>query len=438
MGVESPEPEPAGELSVSAANIESHVTEVGRDVWEHLLAEIPLISGDDAAERILLASVMENVSTLLHIFENDIPLENLEGSAAANEYARRLAQRDIPVSALIRAYRIGHWRFLQWCLDELARRGAEDVVSAAVNRRLLRVSFGYIDSITEHVIEVYRLERERWLLSQNAMRAARVRDILAQNEGDLDSAEAALGYRLRQNHLGLAAWLPALTRGGAGLARLDRLTREIAKELDCPARPLFIPRDERLAWAWLPFGSHSEVSWERLSSVVESGEPSVQVCAGSVQRGIEGFRSTNREALRAQELATAASPGHRLTVYSQVAPVALMCKNLPDLRDWVGSVLGPLAVDDEQCAQLRETLHDFLATGCSYTATASNQYLHKNTVHYRIRKVEKIMGHSIQVGHTDLEVALLTVQYLGSTVLRTPESGAEGRQLKCGSPRRRR
>ncbi|MER5529767.1 helix-turn-helix domain-containing protein [Streptomyces sp. NPDC002677] len=435
MGMDSPEA--TRELSVSAANIESRLTEISHDVWEHLLNEIPQVSGDDAVERILLASVKENVATLLHIFENDIPLENLEGLAAANEHARRLAQRNIPASALIRAYRIGHWRFLQWCLDELSRRDVGDVVSADVNRRMLEVSFGYIDSITEHVIEVYHLEQEHWLLSQNATRAARVREILAEKEADLDSAEAALGYRLRQHHLGLVSWLPALTGDGAGLVRLDRLTHEIAEELDCPARPLFVPRDEGVAWAWLPFGSHGEVPLERLSGVVEGGEPSVQVCAGSVQYGVEGFRSTNREALRAQELATAASPGRRFTAYSQVAPIALMCKNLPDLRTWVGRVLGPLAVDDEQCARLRETLHDFLMTGCNYTATANNEILHKNTVHYRIRKAEEIMGHSVQAGRTDLEVALLAVRYLGSTVIQPPGGGTEVRR-RGGSPRRRR
>ncbi|REE57818.1 PucR-like helix-turn-helix protein [Streptomyces sp. 3212.3] len=429
--------EPARELSVSAANVESQFTEVCRDVWEHLLIEIPEISGDGVVEKILLASVKENVATLLHIFENDIPLESLEGLSAPDEYARRLAQRDISVSALIRAYRIGHWRFLQWCLDELAGRQVDDVVSAAVNRRMLKVSFAYIDNITEHVIQVYHQEREHWLLGRTAVCGARVRDILAEKAVDLDSAEAALGYRLQQNHLGLLAWLPVLTDGGAGLARLARLAHEIAKELDCPARPLFIPRDEGLAWAWLPFGSHSDVAWERLSSVVESAEPAVQVCAGSVQRGIEGFRRTNREALRAQELATAASPGHRLTAYSQVAPVALMCKNLPDLRAWVWSVLGPLAVDDEQYSQLRETLQDFLTTGCSYTATARTEILHKNTVHYRIRKAEKIMGHSVEAGHADLEVALLAVQYLGSTVMRASGEGTEAGR-RSGSPGRRR
>jgi DNA-binding PucR family transcriptional regulator len=81
--------------------------------------------------------------------------------------------------------------------------------------------------------------------------------------------------------------------------------------------------------------------------------------------------------------------------------------------------LGPLAVDDENSARLRETAQIFLDTGSSYTATASAQILHKNTVQYRIRKAEEIMGRPVQKGHTDLEVALRAVHYLGSTLLRT-------------------
>jgi DNA-binding PucR family transcriptional regulator len=197
------------------------------------------------------------------------------------------------------------------------------------------------------------------------------------------------------------------------------MTRVIAKELECPARPLFVPRDEILSWAWLPFGSHSDVPWERLSNVIESSDPSVHVCFGSMGLGIEGFRCTHRQALRTQELAAMAIPAPRFTEYSHVAPIALMSANIQDLRAWVQSVLGPLAADDENCARLRETVQIFLDTGCSYTATASAQILHKNTVQYRIRKVEETLGHRVQQGHTDLEVALLAVQYLGSTLLRT-------------------
>ncbi|MEW1660790.1 helix-turn-helix domain-containing protein [Streptomyces sp. NPDC093707] len=415
-------PEAAQQLSVVAENVGSHLPEVSRDVGAYLLAEIPELRGDATVIKILLASVAENVATLLHVFENDIPLEKVEGPAAALEYSRRLAQRGIPLSAMIRAYRLGHWRFLQWCLDELKKLDADDGISTATSRRMLQVSFGYIDQVTEHVILVYQHERDNWLLSQTAARAARVRDILAENDVDLNWAEPYLGYRLRQHHLGLVAWLPTLTDGGEGLARLHRITDEIAHGLACSARPLFVPRDAVLAWAWLPLGSHGGVSFERLSQVLERSDPAIYVCAGEAGCGVEGFRSTHRQAVRTQELASAADPMPRFTDFSAVAPIALMAANIDDMRAWVWSTLGPLAIDDENSTRLRETALLFLDNGCSYTATASAQILHKNTVQYRIRKAEEIMGHPVQPGHTDLEIALRAVRYLGSTLLRTPPS----------------
>ncbi|MEE1805700.1 PucR family transcriptional regulator [Streptomyces sp. BE133] len=411
-------PETDERLSVVAANMRPRLSEISCGIWEHLIAEIAQLRGDDNIVGLLQASVTGNVATLLDVFEYDMSLETVEGPAVAHEYARRLAQRDTPINALIRAYRIGHWRFLQVCLDELHRQCPDEESSAAITSRMLAVSFDYIDRVTEQVVEVYQLERDRWLLNETAGRTARVREILAEQEVDLDSAESALGYRLRQHHLGLVAWLPAPAHGGAALARLERFTSELAGKLDCLARPLFVPQDGTLSWAWLPLGSQDQVSWEHLSSAVEEADPSVQVCTGSVEPGIEGFRYTHRQALRAQKLAAMASSDCRFTAYARVAPIALMCTNIDDLRAWVGGVLGPLAVDDEHSARLRETLRIFLATGCSYTAAASNQILHKNTVQYRIRKAEEAMGHTVQERRTDLDVALLAVEHLGSVLLR--------------------
>ncbi|MEU4928734.1 helix-turn-helix domain-containing protein [Streptomyces yokosukanensis] len=412
-------PDAAKQLSVVAENVGSHLSEVSRDIADYVIGEIPDLRGDTTVVKMLYASVAENVATLLHIFENDMPVEKVEGPAAALEYARRLAQRGISLSAMVRAYRIGHWRLLQWCLDELNRHSADDDLATATNRRMLHVSFAYIDRVTEHVIVVYQQERDHWLLSQTAARAARVRDILAERDVDPDRAEPALGYRLRQNHVGLVAWLPTLTGEEDGLARLHRVTDEIARRLDCSARPLFVPRDAILIWAWLPFGSRSEVSWKVLSTVLEHSDPAIRMCAGGLGFGIDGFRATHRQALRTQELAAIADPTPQFTDFSTVAPIALMAANFDDMRAWVWDVLGPLAVDDENSARLRETAQIFLDNGCSYTATAGAQILHKNTVQYRIRKAEEIMGRPVQQGHTDLEVALRAVQYLGSTLLRT-------------------
>jgi hypothetical protein len=410
-------------LSVVASNVAVHMPEVSQDVWELVIAEIPQLRGDQIILDTLKASVEENIATLLHGFENDMPLDMVEGPAAALDYARRLAQRNVPISALVRSYRLGHFRFLQWSLDELRRQGPDEEVCTATARLMMELSFGYIDRVSERVIEVYQLERDRWLLGQTAVRAVRVREILAEKHVDADSAEAALGYRIRQNHhVAMLLWLPQPPLSGEGLARLDRLTSRIAEKVNCCTEPLFAAREETLAWAWLPFRSPRGLSWDLLASAVEDGDPTARAAVGDVAPGVEGFRRTHRQAVRAQELAMAAGPGTRVTFYARVAPIALMCANIEDTRAWVWSVLGALAVDDEYCARLRETLQTFLATGCSYTATASQQILHKNTVQYRIRRAEETLGRPLQERRRDLELALLAVQYLGSSFLRTSPS----------------
>ncbi|MFF5146700.1 PucR family transcriptional regulator [Streptomyces sp. NPDC013157] len=407
-------------LSVVASRVAVYMPEVSQDVWEFVIAEIPQLRGDGIILNTLKASVEENIATMLHGFENDMPLADVEGPAAALDYARRLAQRNVPVGSLIRAYRLGHCRFLRWCMDELRRHGPDEDVCAATARLMLELSFGYIDRVSERVIEVYQLERDRWLLGQTGVHAVRVQEILAGKHIDPDSAESALRYRLRQTrHVGMLLWLPEAPLGGEGLDRLDRLTSRIGEELGCSSRPLFAAQDETLAWVWLPFGSSCDLSWDRLANAVEDGDPTARAAVGDVEPGVEGFRRTHRQAVRAQELAMAAGPEARVTVYARVAPIALMCTNIEDTRAWVWSVLGVLAVDDEHCARLRETLRIFLATGCSYTATASRQILHKNTVQYRIRKAEDALGRPLQEGRRDLEMALLAVQYLGSSFLRT-------------------
>ncbi|MET8446051.1 helix-turn-helix domain-containing protein [Streptomyces sp. NPDC005209] len=409
-------------LSVLATVLGARSAEVSRDVSRHILARVPQLGGDTDVLGLLRSSVSENVVTLLHIFEHGVAVRNTEAPVAALEYARRLAQRDIAMSALVRAYRLGHLRFLRWCLDELDRECPDEEVFSGVNRRLLDVSFGYIDTISEQVVEAYQGERNLWLMSQAAARTGRVREILVGEQVDPELTESVLGYRLRQHHVGLVLWAPERSHGRAAMSRLDRLIGMLAAALDLCSGPLFVARDEALAWAWLPLGGRREVPWQLLTDTAEDGDRSVRMCAGDVEYGIDGFRRTHRQALRARDMALAAAPGHRVTLYSRVAPVALMCQDIDELRAWVWSVLGELATDDDHCALLRETVQIFLATGCSYTATAHRQILHKNTVQYRISKAEEAMGQSVHERRTDLGVALLACQYLGPPVLRAEAS----------------
>jgi hypothetical protein len=56
------------------------------------------------------------------------------------------------------------------------------------------------------VVAAYTRERENWLLNRSATRGARIRHLLSGEPVDVGAAEATLGYRLCQYHVGLVYW----------------------------------------------------------------------------------------------------------------------------------------------------------------------------------------------------------------------------------------
>jgi hypothetical protein len=406
------------ELSAVAAAAERHLLDLTHDIWLRLTGDIPELRGDDIVEKLLDASVQENVATLLHVFEHGLVPDDLQAPPAAVEYARRLAQRDVPIVALVRAYRVGHGLFLSWCIDELAGRSPDADLAAAVTSRMIDRSFRYIDRVSEQLITAYQLERDRWLLTRTAVRAARVRAMLGAEPVDVVATESALGYRLHQHHLGVVAWVTDAVHGSDGLTRLDRLASAAARALGDRGRPLFVPRDESLAWVWIPVGGDGSVTQDVLSKAFDNGDATTRLAVGEPAYGVDGFRQTHRQAARAQDLALAARPGRRLTTFADVGAVALICADIDAARTWIWGTLGDLALNDEPHARLRDTLRIYLVTG-SYTGTAERMALHKNSVQYRIRRAEEALGAPIEARHADLELALRACQYLGDTVLRT-------------------
>ena len=201
--------------SQSAADSVSEVSEalvprtreISGDVYELIVRDIRPLRDDKRVLTLLEASVGENVATMLHILQHGIDLEKVHAPAAAEEYARRLAQRGVPVAALLRAYRIGSARFQDWCLQELGRRTTNASIISAAGLRIAATTASYIDKVSEEVLSAYESEKENWLRNQSAARAARVRALLRNELVDVDSSEAVLGYRLTQRHLGVVTWM---------------------------------------------------------------------------------------------------------------------------------------------------------------------------------------------------------------------------------------
>ena len=404
-------------MSDVAAAVARRGAAVREDVYETIVAEIPQLREDKPVLALLASSVDSNVETCLQIVRHQIDLGVVQAPAAAVEYARRLAQRGTPLTALLRAYRVGHTCFADWMLQELARQAPDAEMISAATLRMSKIVAAYIDQVSEQMVAAYADERENWLRNRSAVRAARVRDLLSGERVDVSAAESALGYRLRQYHLGLVCWVGDAARTVDEITRLEHAVGQVAGQTACHGDVLFLPRDESSAWAWLPLGIRD--TFDPAAADRAGIDADVHFAFGDAARGAAGFRLTHQQAIAAQAVALASgSPAPRAVAFGQVAPVAMMLSARELLRPWVLSTLADLALDDEHHARLRETLLVFLRSGGSYKTTAEQLMLHKNTVQYRVRKAEESLGRPIVDNRYDVGLALQASHWLGSSVLR--------------------
>lgn len=410
----------ASRVADIAATTSAELDDVARVLQAELAESIPELRGDRLMLDLLHASVDSNVRTFFHAAQYEVAMDEVEAPWPAVEYARRLAQREISSNALLRAYRLGQRRVLDWVAGELAAVEPDGRVSFAALQMLQDSAFTYIDRVSEQVVAEYETERERWLANRNTIRTATLTALIAGDASDVATSEQALSYRLRQGHLGFVLWGDESTASTDPLQRLGRVLSRLSHELGSDSTPLFVPQDRSLGWGWVPLSPDHEVDLGLLAEVLRESGEDVRAAVGGVGHGPAGFRSTHREALRAHQVAViGADRSRRLTSYADagVRAAAILAGDLSSTRELVAATLGDLARDDEGLQRLRETLTVFLRENRSYVATAEKVHLHKNTVKYRVDKAVQVRGRPVDDDALDLELALVACQWLGPAVL---------------------
>jgi DNA-binding PucR family transcriptional regulator len=150
--------------------------------------------------------------------------------------------------------------------------------------------------------------------------------------------------------------------------------------------------------------------------------PGVLVAFGTPGRGIAGFRKSHAEALQAARIVSLAG-GEAVTGYADVELVSLLADDLPRARAFVAGQLGPLASTAEPVMRLRETVLAFLSSGGSATRVAKELYVHQNTVAYRVKRAEELLGRKVSDRPAELTCALTLAAVLGRAVLVEDDGG---------------
>ena len=408
-------------VAQTADRLHDRLADVSSTILRTLEDQIPDLRGDARLMKLLGASVEGNVDTVLHALRYDIAVEHVEAPTAALEYARRLAQQGMPVNALVRAYRLGQRTVNELIFAELRAIDMPELTRVTVIEAITATLFEYIDWMSQQVVAVYEGERDRWLENQNSLRALRVREVLAANKTiDVDAATTSIRYPLRWHHLGLVLWYPDAGAEGDELARLQRFLRELVEPAGAAAGPLFVAADRTCGWGWLPFRAPAADALVavRLFALARPDSPSVAI--GTMADGVEGFRQSHREAETARSVAVIAKRPEP-TVISAADPglsvVARLGDDVTATRDWVATVLGDLAIDNENDGRLRETLRVFLGCNASYKMAAEELNLHFNSVKYRVGRAVARRGREIGRDRLDVELALLACHWYGAAVL---------------------
>ncbi|MEV6325026.1 helix-turn-helix domain-containing protein [Nocardia sp. NPDC051787] len=370
---------------------------------------IPEFRHDDEVRRLMVASTSSNLVAILDILSLGISGDDITVPPAAAEYARRFAQHDLSLEALLRAYRLGEHMFLQQAMTTLRALDRTTHEALAATSRIALLVNSYIDQVIEGLVDIYDNERRRWDARSDATRAAQIRAVLDTEELDLASAEQMLATPLRGWHLAIIIWVPPGSPDPGGLLRTGTAMLAAATG----KAPLIITIDERNCWAWISSSGKPTLDADRLDTELRR-RPALRMAIGEPGSGLDGFRRTFRDAQRARGVAIANTRADRqLTLHSRIALAGLLLDHLPEVRAFAHRVLGDLMHDDEPTARLRDTLQVFLDARGSFTDAAARMHVHKNTVHYRVRKAEEILGHPVTEHRLELEVALMACAQLG-------------------------
>jgi DNA-binding PucR family transcriptional regulator len=346
-----------------------------------------------------------------------------EAPAAALAYARAAAQRDVPLSALVRAHRIGTARFVEVAMGFVSLlEPAQQVptISDMVNR-----SNRFIDLVADQLTVAYEQEHDRWVSRRGGLEQRWVSEVLAGGPVDLKRAEKGLRYRLDGLHLAAVLWVDAAVATRDVVALFDHVRSLVATEVGAVGRSLMVPTDEREARLWFsvqtPPKERPRIR-SRVRAAFEAAGIRARLACGRAEDGLRGFRASLKQAERVKAVALAGGDrsSSRVVFYSDVAPIALMAGDMDELRRFTTDVLGELGVDGERNKWLRVTLREFLARNRSYVATADAMILHRNTIQYRMTQAMELCGQSFDDPDAvfRVQMALEVCRWMAPAVLR--------------------
>ena len=389
--------------------------ELGEAMADELLAAMPEMqrSTDADFRATLVRSCASNVEAAFEVLLGGGPDAPVTPPPEAIAFAHELVHRGVGLAALLRAYRLGQW-FVHTTVEAKATElQVEPAVRWQVLTHVSNYMFLYVDAISAKLVEDYEAERARWIRGAAAARAELITAMLEGEQVDAGVATEKLRYDVSRNHLAMIVWAdgsdPRLEPG-----MLEAAAGELAKTLG-GGPVLTIAIGERVVWAWTSGEALDDAPAQDGTGAqplaVRDGLRAAVGVRGEGPAGLVDSHEKAREARRVAELL--AVPEGSVVSYRAVALTSLLTAVPAVAVGFAESELGALAEESDNAEKLRTTLSVYLEENLSAVRTARRLYVHQNTVVYRVKQAEELLGRPVEQRRLELEVALRIADGLG-------------------------
>ncbi|MFF3661057.1 PucR family transcriptional regulator [Streptomyces olivochromogenes] len=364
---------------------------------EHKAALVP---------RLAPAIEQTGLDLLLALYGESRPFALNPDEVAINTY---LARTGVPFQGIVQGLRLIRQQWTVALLD-LADGHQPAAERGQLVREVTEVVNEFFDASVDAVIADYFTQRQRLLAQRIADQRIMITSVIDGEPVDVDAARRTLGIDLTGRHLGLILWLDSAGSSPDPHGDLGHALREVAVALGSPAL-LTLDADRSTLWAW----ATSPASGPRLPDCLPQALPGIAndvgIAVGRTAPGRDGFRRTHLAALDAYRVARLTGRPEQVTVYDDIALAALLTEDPERGRWFIDEELGPLAAPDRTTTDLRQTLLSYLDHGGSIARAAEALYVHRNTVVYRLRRAEELLGRPTTdrtlETHTALRLAML-------------------------------
>ncbi|SKG72169.1 regulator of polyketide synthase expression [Mycobacteroides abscessus subsp. bolletii] len=382
-----------------------------RDAADYILDVLPVFASDPAAEQFIRRAVeATSLGTLLAFAHRDA--DALWPQAEPADATSAFVRSGIPMDAVLRGIHICQEYLTRAILTEIDRLDRPLAHAQAASELLFRC----FDQFSANVAALYSVESGKWSRSTTALRNELITNVLSGQLSDVVQVSKALDYDLEGSHIGAVLWLDGQIAQPTVPDDLKTALETFDHKLRAgPILRQWVSPSLVHQWHLDPADSVTDA----LHQVDCPPAPHVKMAIGTRAHGIAGFRVTHSEALRAHKVSRIA--GDRLgwlVPYEQIELCALLVSDLAAAKSFVSRALGALAEDNPRAEELRLTLSVYLEMRRSVAQASRILHTHRNTVVYRIKKIETVLGLRVEeLASVEIHVALHVARTLGPVVL---------------------